>query len=242
MGFVSAGADFASYNIGDEYTTGVQANIRNVADRRVVTYSVTSPGAKIYSDGTGKLIEGRCYIKFDDTFATLISREKKPTVVVTPLGICEGLFIEEIDGNGFSVRELNKGDNNVEFTWIAIGYEKGFGEDKPIPESVARTNFDANMLRVMEPVGSSSTLPLWFDGTRVRFDNHPVVPAGTPATIQATMDDKLPSESIIKESLIHYNTEGRLIVPDYDSILLCPLNDKGEREPIGNEAIDIFDK
>ena len=51
MGQVSSGEMFASYNLGNEYTSGYQAELVNAGDKRVAAYSVTSTDVKIYGDG-----------------------------------------------------------------------------------------------------------------------------------------------------------------------------------------------
>ncbi|MFY9228689.1 MAG: hypothetical protein WAO87_00515, partial [Bacteroidales bacterium] len=121
MGSIFAAPDFATYNLGNEYTSGLQANIHTLDEKRVATYSITSQDVKIYADGIGKLINGTCKIQFSDDFINLISDESMPIVTVTPLGPSKGLYIAKISSDGFIVVENDGGKSNIDFTWIAIG-------------------------------------------------------------------------------------------------------------------------
>jgi hypothetical protein len=199
MGSIFAAPDFATYNLGNEYTSGLQANIHTLDEKRVATYSITSQDVKIYADGIGKLINGTCKIQFSDDFINLISDESMPIVTVTPLGPSKGLYIAKISSDGFIVVENDGGKSNIDFTWIAIGVQKGYEQAPTLPESVARIDFDEKIMKVMAPENSNEeSLPLWYDGQKIRFDNHPIIYSNRPEQLMLKVKK---SESTIQKSL-----------------------------------------
>jgi hypothetical protein len=175
LGFTAAGELYASYNIGNEYTSGVSADIVTVDEERIPAYSVTSNEIKVYSDGVANLSSGYCRVDFDTNFASLVSDGKRPTVTVSPMGECEGIFIVSIDNNGFVVKESRGGQSNVEFTWIAVGLRSDANTVSKVPDAITDKNFDQNMKDVMfnENNTDQSAKPIWWDGNSLRFDKMP---------------------------------------------------------------------
>jgi len=185
-GFTSSGPLYASYNLGNEYTTGVQGNIHTVGEERIASYSIASPDVKIYADGSGNLKDGSCYIEFEEAFKKIISSETRPNVVVTPLAECNGIYISEISENGFTVVENNAGRSNIEFSWIAIGKRAGY-ETRPIlPEPIARIDFDNNLSGIMHDENDSvyDAIPVWWDGRDFRYE-----PDGLPKEPEQPMPE-----------------------------------------------------
>ncbi|MDQ7779410.1 MAG: hypothetical protein RDV41_06830, partial [Planctomycetota bacterium] len=176
LGFTSAGELYASYNLGDEYTSGVQAEIVNLPEKRVAVYASTSTDVKVNADGYAQLSNGICEVKFDPAFAEVISGEGRPTVTATPLGECEGVFITDISSAGFTVKEAHGGASNVEFTWIAVARRIDHAARPRLPQAIADTKFDDNLKGVMfnESNLDRSATPIWWDGAQLRFDNPPM--------------------------------------------------------------------
>jgi len=179
LGFTSAGELYASYNLGNEYTSGVSADIVSTATERIPVYSVTSNQVKVYADGYANLINGTCRVNFDKAFESVISSDGKPTVTVTPIGECRGIYISEIDNNGFTVKEQNGGTSSVEFSWIAIGKRIDADKVSNLPEALQDKNFDNHMKGVMfnENNKEQNATPIWWDGTKLRFDTPPPLPS-----------------------------------------------------------------
>jgi hypothetical protein len=202
MGQVSCGELFASYNLGNSYTSGYQVEIVSLKDKRVPAYSVTSTEIKVYNDGTSKLSNGKAQIKFDKSFTELIG-SNIPVVTISPMGNCNGLYISNITSDGFEVAELNQGSSNVEFSFIVIG-KRIDAENKPVlPESLSKTDFDKNMKGVMfnENNLEQSGTPIWWDGTKIRFDNPPIIHGVAPKN-QLPKAEKINFETKINEKNI----------------------------------------
>ncbi len=175
MGQISCGEMFASYNVGNEYTSGYQANIVNTNNKRIVTYGNTSIQLKVYDDGVAQLVNGKAKILFSEDFKKLIGNNK-PTVTVTPMGLCNGLYIANVDQEGFEVAELNNGSSNVEFSYIVVARRIDHPEKEN--EFILTQNLDEKFKAVMfnESNTQRNALPIWWDGTKVRFDAIPEPP------------------------------------------------------------------
>jgi|GEM_PF-6481206 hypothetical protein len=174
MGSVACGELFASYNLGNAYTSGYSAEVVTVKDKRVAAYAVTSTDIKVYNDGTGKLTGGRAHVQFDENFAQLIG-ENKPVVTVTPMGQCNGVYITNVTAKGFDIVEQNNGSSDVEFSYIVVG-KRLDAENKPtLPDALAKKDFDEKMKGVMndETNKEQTGTPVWWDGKQVRFDAPP---------------------------------------------------------------------
>jgi hypothetical protein len=170
MGQVSCGELFASYNLGNSYTSGYQVELVDVGDKRVAAFSVTSPDIKVYGDGNSALQNGVATVKFDAAFAAMLGAT--PNVTVTPIGESNGLYIVSIDKTGFTIKENKDGQSNIQFTWIAVGNRVDAANKPELPKDIADKNFDANMKGVMfdESDMEHSGNPVWWDGQKVRFD------------------------------------------------------------------------
>ncbi len=176
MGQVNSGELFASYNVGNELTSGYSADLVNTGTKRVAAYSVTSPELKVYNDGSAALVNGTAHVSFERDFSGMIAGSK-PTVTISPLGSSKGLYIVSIDETGFTVAENEGGTATLEFNWIAIGKRVDAENISKLPEEISNTNFDAQMNEVMfnENNKEQSAKPVWWDGSKIRFDKAPEV-------------------------------------------------------------------
>ncbi len=172
LGFTSSGKLYASYNIGNVYTSGVSADIITTKEKRIAVYSVTSNKVKVYADGISKLINGKIRITFDKDFIAVINTNK-PTITITPNGECNGLYISSIEKDGFTVTELKSGKSNIEFSWIAIGTR--IDGSTSLPVEISDMNFDINMQGVMfnENNTKDNSTPIWWDGKTLHFTEIP---------------------------------------------------------------------
>ncbi len=172
MGSINTGELFASYNLGNEYTSGFSAEIVEVEGKRVAAYSVTSTDVKVYADGTGVLSAESVFVAFDGDFAQLLG--SKPTVTVSALGSPATLYVQSVGKDGFTVASAG-GPVSTEFMWIAVGRRTDAGSKPSLPADIADKKFDDNLKGVMfnENNKEQSATPVWWDGSRIRFDAAP---------------------------------------------------------------------
>ncbi|MCX7955344.1 MAG: hypothetical protein N3A01_09195, partial [Bacteroidales bacterium] len=176
MGQISCGEAFASYNLGNEYTSGFQAQIISNNDKKIVAYNTVSTEMKVYHDGFAKLSNGSAFVTFPSEFKNAI-QDNKPVVTVSPLGMCNGLYISDITPDGFEVRELNNGNSNVEFSYIVIA-KRAAPDNNKIPDFILTKEFDEKMKGFMfnESNTKENATPVWWDGTKLRYEPIPEGP------------------------------------------------------------------
>ncbi|WP_300567002.1 hypothetical protein [Flavobacterium sp.] len=171
IGNMNSGTLFASYNSGDEYTSGKQIEIVATNNGKKAAYTVTSTEAIVYKKGKITLVNGTARIDFDSDYAALLG--DIPVVTTTPMGQCNGIYIESIDKSGFTVKELNNGTSNVQISWIAVGDR--IDANKTIQRDVLADDFDKNINEVMfnENNKEDNAKAIWSDGNKINFGKLP---------------------------------------------------------------------
>jgi|GEM_PF-739361 len=172
IGQVSSGTMFASYNSGDEYTAGKQIEIVATGNSKTAAYMVTSTESLVYKKGKINLVNGAARVNFDENYSNLLG--ETPVVTTTPMGQCNGLYIESIDKDGFVIKELNNGTSNVSVSWIAVGDRIDAKQNK-IPKAVLENDFDNNINEVMfnENNKTETAKAMWFQGNNIQFGQLP---------------------------------------------------------------------
>lgn len=171
IGNMNSGTLFASYNSGDEYTSGKQIEIVATNNGKKATYTVTSTESIIYKKGKIKLVNGTAQVSFDSDYAALLG--DLPVVTTTPMGQCNGIYIESVGKAGFVIRELNNGTSNVAVSWIAVGDR--IDANKSIQRDVLADDFDSNINKVMfnENDLQGKAQGMWSDGNKINFGKLP---------------------------------------------------------------------
>jgi hypothetical protein len=144
---------------------------------RVPAYVITSLQPEVYARGKASLQNGEVYVRYTDNFISMAeSNPDEVIVTVSPLGNSKGIYISQQDATGFWVRENENGHSNLAFSWIAVASrrDESVKRIKHTPE-IFKPDFDKNMNRVMfnDNNQTDKPLPIWWDGTKVRFDNPP---------------------------------------------------------------------
>ena len=166
---------YGSYSNGKVITNDVVVTLNNVGEEnRIPTYGINSTSVDVYSKGKNAIENGFKLVEFDENFKKLIALNEEVIVTVSPLGDCKGLYVKNITATGFEVKEMQAGNSNVQFTWIAIGTRTGFEVVNVSPEIVS-SSFDENMNGIMFNDADKDSEPksIWWDGTQVRFDAMP---------------------------------------------------------------------
>ena len=169
------GKRYSLYVDGYTFTNKPMAQLITKNDgSRVAAYSAVSMSSDVYSRGKGQLISGETFIAFDENFKEIISNINDLVITVTPSGNSNGVYVASINTNGFTVRENNSGNSNVQVSWIAVTQVKG-NENPIVPEEILTSGFDNNMRGVMFNDNNTSDTPgsIWWDGSNVRFDAPP---------------------------------------------------------------------
>ncbi len=173
-GVLAKGNRYSMYVDGKTYTNAPIAQLSEVAGstERVATYVPTSTEITINTQGKGALKAGVSTVAFGNTFAGLAGDDI--IVTITPIGDCNGVHLVEVTPNGFTVKENQKGTSNVRFNWMATAVRRD-ATNNTIATELLSKDFDATMNDVMFNEGNTkaSGKPMWWDGTKVRFDAVP---------------------------------------------------------------------
>ena len=176
-GLATEGERFSLYVNGREFTNDVITQLNdNNNSNKIATYVPTSTTVDVTSKGVSKLSNGRKRVNFKDEFSQLSSTKEPVIVTVTPLGKSNGVYIETIDANGFTIVENNNGNANVKFTWIAIATRKGY-ETVENPEELLAHDYDKKLSKFMTGnILNSKEVEeqeMWWDGNKIQYSKAP---------------------------------------------------------------------
>jgi hypothetical protein len=183
IGQINKGDLFASYNIGDVYTSGKNVEMVASENKMVPAYATTSTEAIVYKKGTIQLTNGTAYVAFDENYVALLG--EAPVVTSSPMGECNGIYVTNVTKNGFTVKELNGGTSTVEISWIAAGNRVDANVTE-VPEFLKDASFDGNIERVLHNDGNKEQdgEGFWWDGKTIQINKN------YPASINPSREEK----------------------------------------------------
>lgn len=172
MGQIVSGELFASYNLGNTYTSGTQIELVNTGTEKVAAYAVTSPEMKVYENGFASISGTEVFIAFEATFSKMLS-EARPVVTITPVGRSAQLYIKSITKDGFTV--VSDTPQQTEFAWIAVGSRIDAKENTIVPAYLKDPKFDENLKAFMynENNKEHNGKAMWWDGSKLNFGELP---------------------------------------------------------------------
>jgi hypothetical protein len=184
IGQLNKGDLFASYSIGDVYTSGKNIEMVDNGTEMTPAYAVTSTEAVIYKKGKAQMVNGSAIIAFDSNYSKLLG--DSPVVTITPMGQCNGVYIESITKEGFTIKELNGGTSTAAISWIAVG-DRVDAKSTEVPSFIKEKSFDQNVDKVLfnDADKSHSGEGLWWDGTKLQFNKN------FPRELNPTREDKI---------------------------------------------------
>ena len=201
----------AAFFEGNVMTTSsyVQLNKVDGEHRFIPTYSATSTEQKIYADGVAELSLGTARVEFDANFRKLIDGDLPVTVTVTPMGSCHGLYLSDVDANGFTVVENGRGSSNIRFSWIAIGRKS----EPVVPAKYLANDYGNETFRSIFPESygfKDKNDPLFYSETPLSSE----CPSGqTPEAHRARIEKERNESKIMTENAINvdkYDKNGGL--------------------------------
>ncbi len=183
IGQVNMGELMAIYNIGDVYTSGKNIELVSTENKIQAVYAVSSTELTVYNKGTVRLENGMARVSFNSEYASLLG--ENPVVTASPMGNCNGVYIESVSKEGFVIRELNSGSSNVEIAWISVGNRSDAGTTE-VPEFLLSKDVNSSFDRVLfnDANKNQSGSGVWWDGRTLQFNSNypssinPVVPKG----------------------------------------------------------------
>ena len=181
-GLFVRGSRYGQYVQGDSYISGCDAAIkRTKSGKRVVTYAPASESPDVYAYGIGQLSNGAAQIEFSENFRGLVSDTEPLVVTVTAIGQGSQIALEAWDANGFAVSSAPGVNGDGQFTWIAIGKQKGL-ETHRAPTELLALDFEDNMEQVTHNDGDTATdgLGMFVAKGQLRYGTPPMKPQPQP--------------------------------------------------------------
>jgi len=114
---------------GDLNCSGTKSASVSVQDEQRLLYAIESPEVWFEDFGTATLRNGRAVVSIDPLFAATINLDDYH-IFLTPLGDCQGLYVENKTPTGFEVRELGGGSANVSFDYRIAAHRLGYEDDR----------------------------------------------------------------------------------------------------------------
>jgi len=187
-GTVLSGDRYGLYVDGKTYMNEPLVQLVETAGDRQVVYGTSAMKVEISDRGKASLANGTIFIAFSEEFKnTISSNPDELTITISPLGNSNGIYIEDYNQDGFTVRENNNGSSSVYFNWIAIGTRKDYETLEHSSEIIAN-DYDQKINGVMynDINENGNAQPMWWDGTQIRFDAAPPksAPTGTNVLIR----------------------------------------------------------
>jgi hypothetical protein len=166
-----SGQKYGVYVHGNTITNDkyVQLNNSSTSDVRIASYATTALTNELTSKGKVILANGQASIAFDSKLMELCDLNSL-VITATPMGNCNGIYIDDISENGFSIKEINNGSHNVSVSFIISGTLKQATEFTET--DILNKQYETNLNGVMHNDYDSETdgTPIWYDGQNVRHD------------------------------------------------------------------------
>ncbi len=166
-----SGQKYGVYVHGNTITNDkfVQLNNSSSSDKRIASYATTALTNELTSKGKVNLVNGQATVSFDKKLTELCDLTSL-VITATSMGNCNGVYIDNISKNGFTINEINNGTHNVAVSFIISGTLKQATEFTEA--DVLSNQYEVNMNGVMHNDNNTSTngTPIWYDGQNVRHD------------------------------------------------------------------------
>jgi hypothetical protein len=189
-GTYTEGENYALFSNGITYKNDLDVHLQeNGTDTKTVLYTNTSTDVTVQTSGMAMLSNGKASIEFDEAFVRSISSKEPIIIIVTPIGRCNGVFLADVTGTGFSVEETNSGRSNVTVNYIAIGKRAGYENPRHAKEVI-----DAGYVNKLSR-GLHNDNNLQTDGEGLYYENGKLIVGIHPSTLPD------PNKSIEKISL-----------------------------------------
>jgi hypothetical protein len=113
---------------GDLSCTGQVKSLATSSDgtKTVETYSMQSPENWMEDFGSGSLKNGSAMVTIEPAFAETVAASADYHVFLTPRGDSRGLYVTNVTGTGFEVRESGGGTSTLSFDYRIVAKRRGY--------------------------------------------------------------------------------------------------------------------
>jgi len=165
-GTFTEGENYALYSSGTVFKNDLDVHLQKTESNDMsVLYTNVSTDVTVQTSGYATLSAGRCDITFDDNFSSIVSDDIPIVVTVTPVGQSEGVYVSQVNKDGFSIVENNNARSNVQVSFIAIGRRAGY-ENPQLPAEVISADYTDKIA-----VGLHNDADMDSDGQGLYYEN-----------------------------------------------------------------------
>lgn len=146
-GTYTEGDNYGLYSHGIVFRDNLDVHLQDTGGPSAsVLYTNVSTHVTVQTSGYCQLSEGVCSVGFDENFQRVVSPDVPIVVTVTPMGSSNGVHLDRVDKNGFTVVENNAGKSDAQVAFIAIGRRAGY-EAPQLPEEVVSSDYAEKLSR-----------------------------------------------------------------------------------------------
>lgn len=208
------GENYATYTKGNNYTSGLDVHLQKDGDKNSVMYTNVSTDATVMTSGTATLSKGNASIGFDSNFSNIVSEEDAIIVTVTPIGNSNGVYLENVDKNGFSVKENNNGRSDVTISYIAVGKRKGY-ENPVLAEEVVDAAYEIKLSAGLHNDSDTET-----DGQGLYYENGQLI-VGVHSSTLPDVNKPEKVSNIAQQPIIKDLPEGDgFVKPEFEEVIV----------------------
>ncbi|RLD60412.1 MAG: hypothetical protein DRJ05_04710, partial [Bacteroidetes bacterium] len=165
-GTYTEGENYAMYSNGTVYKNGLDVHLqKDDKGENQVLYTNVSTDATVQTMGYATISSGKATIVFDGAFTQIVSDGSPIIVTATPTGESKGVYVTNVNKNGFALTENDNGKSNVTVSYIAIGKRKGH-ESPQLAQEVIAADYTSKLEKGLHNDNDMST-----DGKGLYYEN-----------------------------------------------------------------------
>ncbi len=173
-GTYTEGEDYGLYSHGMVVRDDLDVHLQHqTTGTTAVLYTNVSTDVTVQTSGYCRLSKGICAVTFDQNFRRVVSSEVPVVVTVTPIGGSQGVHLDRVGPDGFTVMENNAGKSDVQVAFIAIGRRAGY-EHPELPAEVVAADYVNKLSRGLHNDADTATdgQGLYYEDGRLVVGQH----------------------------------------------------------------------
>ncbi|MCD4664909.1 MAG: hypothetical protein K8R68_06520, partial [Bacteroidales bacterium] len=215
-GTYTEGENYAMYSNGTVYKNNLDVHLqKNDNGENKVLYTNVSTDATVQTMGYVTINNGKASVIFDEAFTQIVSDKSPVIVTATPSGESNGVYISDVNENGFIITENSNGKSNVTVSYIAIGKRKGY-ESPVLAEEVIAADYTTKLSQGLHNDGNTETdgQGLYYENGKLTVGIHPstIVDPSTKEPEEITQPVK--TAEVIETEQTQENLQGNVIITE----------------------------
>ncbi|MCB0807325.1 MAG: hypothetical protein KDC05_16135 [Bacteroidales bacterium] len=203
------GKNYATYANGPVFKNNLDVHLqKNAQGENDILYTSVSTDVTVQTCGYATLSNGKATISFDKQFSDAVSPSEPVIVTVTPMGKSGGIYLSQVDNQGFSIEENGEGKSNVMVSYIAIGKRKGY-ENPQLPQEVIAADYTTKLEQGLHNDNDMTT-----DGAGLYYENGLLTVGKHPSTYPDLNKPEIEVPAAPKHESIKSDSKGNGKAPE----------------------------